>query len=506
MDLLGGYNSDSSDSDSDSDSNDKVIVKTTAAAAAAAITNNAIKKNVTTTSTTSAKNNNNNNINKKINKADKKKRVIGKKLLKLSSVLPPHILNQLQQGGGGGDDTEDSSDDDNGSDNNNDESDDDNKNKKNKHRKTTPKLAPKTTTRDYSKDSGLMGMLQELSRSKSINSSSSSNKNNKQSKILGGDDDSIPTEMDSQESKTKSTETKAASSTSESSTKSTFSLGDAFVMATVETIKRKRTQQPTTTKVRNIHGNVGSSQETQKDLKKEKQQQEEEEDSSDRIISSSSTISAVPRVSSTPLYTNRLPRPSTSTIAPPLRGRGMATSSLRPSAPHSGHSSTTSSSNYYNTYTPVTQSTSTSTSTSTASNTLGGGGGVGGKGKKKLLSRKRQMEQMLRAGRLDEVQGDHELQGVAHIYNAPSEYGSSSGAAATAAAVDSIRVVPTGAYDPATGTTSTSRDVTGTQKNKNQLNSLLANAAALENHRMQIGGTSNTANAYKATAKRKYGW
>ena len=115
------------------------------------------------------------------------------------------------------------------------------------------------------------------------------------------------------------------------------------------------------------------------------------------------------------------------------------------------------------------------------------------------------MEQMLRAGRLDEVQGDHELQGVAHIYNAPSEYGSSSGAAA-AAAVDSIRVVPTGAYDPATGTTSTSRDVTGTQKNKNQLNSLLANAAALENHRMQIGGTSNTANAYKATAKRKYGW
>ena len=501
MDLLGGYNSDSSDSDSDSDSNDKVIVQTTAAAAAAAITNNAITEKLTTTTTTSAKNNNN-NINKKINKADKKKRVIGKKLLKLSSVLPPHILNQLQQGGGGGgDDTEDSSDDDNGNDNNNDESDDDNKNKKNKHRKTTPKLAPKTTTRDYSKDSGLMGMLQELSKSKSINSSSSFNKNNKQSKILGGDDDSIPTEMDSQ-SKTKSSETKAASSTSESSTKSTFSLGDAFVTATVETIKRKRTQQPTTTKVRNIHENVGSSQETQKDLKKEKQQQEEEEDSSDRIISSSSTISAVPRVSSTPLYTNRLPRPSTSTIAPPPRGRGMATSSLRPAAPHSGLSSTTSSSNYYNTYTPVTQS--TSTSTSTASNNLGGGGG--GKGKKKQLSRKRQMEQMLRAGRLDEVQGDHELQGVAHIYNAPSEYGSSSGAAAAAAAVDSIRVVPTGAYDPATGTTSTSRDVTGTQKNKNQLNSLLANAAALENHRMQIGGTSNTANAYKATAKRKYGW
>ncbi|OEU20645.1 hypothetical protein FRACYDRAFT_234277 [Fragilariopsis cylindrus CCMP1102] len=496
MDLLGGYNSDSSDSNSDS--NDKVIVKTTVSAAAAAITNNAIKKNATTTTTTTSAKNNNNN---KINKADKKKRVIGKKLLKLSSVLPPHILNQLQQGGGGGgDDTEDSSDDDNSNDNNNDESDDDNKNKKNKLRKTTPKLAPKTTTRDYSKDSGLMGMLQELSKSKSINSSSSFNKNNKQSKILGGDDDSNPTEMDSQESKTKSTETKAASSsTSESSTKSTFSLGDAFVTATVETIKRKRTQQPTTTKVRNIHGNVGSSQETQKDLRKEKQQLKE--DSSDRIISSSSTISAVPRVSSTPLYTNRLPRPSTSTIAPPPRGRGMATSSLRPAAPHSGLSSTTSS-NYYNTYTPVTQS--TSSSTSTASNNLGGGGG-GGKGKKKQLSRKRQMEQMLRAGRLDEVQGDHELQGVAHIYNAPSEYGSSSGAAA-ATAVDSIRVVPTGAYDPATGTTSTSRDVTGTQKNKNQLNSLLANAAALENHRMQIGGTSNTANAYKATAKRKYGW
>jgi hypothetical protein len=310
--------------------------------------------------------------------------------------------------------------------------------------------------------------------------------------------------MDSQKqpialSSSSSSKTKAVST----STKSTFILGDAFVTATVETIKRKRTQQPTATKVRNIHDDVDdSSQETQKDLRKEKQQQQQEEDSSSDRMSYSSTISAVPRVSSTPFYTNRLPRPSSSTIAPSPSSRGMATSSLRPAAPQS------TSSNYYNTYTPVSQSSSTATTTTSNNNNINnnnnnGGGGKGGK--KKQLSRKRQMEQMLRAGRLDEVQGDHELQGVAHVYNAPTEYSSSSSTAA--AAVDSIRVVPTGTYDPSTGTMSTSRDVTGTQKNKNQLNSLLANAAALENHRMQIGGgAGNSGNAYKATAKRKYGW
>ena len=119
------------------------------------------------------------------------------------------------------------------------------------------------------------------------------------------------------------------------------------------------------------------------------------------------------------------------------------------------------------------------------------------------------MEQMLRAGKLDEVRGDHEVRGVAHVYQQQGDYAAA--VAASSSASSTVRVVPTSAYDAATGTTATSTSVTSRQKNSNQLNSLLANAASLESQRAQnpryAGGSLGAGQgSHRATAKRRYGW
>lgn len=128
------------------------------------------------------------------------------------------------------------------------------------------------------------------------------------------------------------------------------------------------------------------------------------------------------------------------------------------------------------------------------------------------------MEQMLRAGRLDQVEGDHELQGVEHTYLPPGDHGASTSTTmASSSASASVRVVPTGSYDAATGATAASTTVTSRQKTTNQLNSLLANAASLESKRAQgtqfqflggsgSGGGATKQGSHRATAKRKYGW
>jgi hypothetical protein len=135
-----------------------------------------------------------------------------------------------------------------------------------------------------------------------------------------------------------------------------------------------------------------------------------------------------------------------------------------------------------------------STSRGPASNSGGG---------KKKLSRKRQMEQMLRAGMLDEVQGDHSVEGVASVYQ-PSEFDS----VPPAYNSHGVRMVPTSSYNPSTGSTTASTEITGRQRNKHQLNSLLASAASLEAQRAQnphlAGRTAGS--SHRATAKRKYGW
>jgi hypothetical protein len=121
------------------------------------------------------------------------------------------------------------------------------------------------------------------------------------------------------------------------------------------------------------------------------------------------------------------------------------------------------------------------------------------------MSRKRQMEQMLRAGKIHEFQGDYELEGAANVYE-HSEYDS-----VPTYQGHGLRMVPTTSYNVSTGTTIASTEISGRQRNKHQLNSLLANAASLEARRMQnphlgSGPSGGSGATHRASAKRKYGW
>lgn len=118
------------------------------------------------------------------------------------------------------------------------------------------------------------------------------------------------------------------------------------------------------------------------------------------------------------------------------------------------------------------------------------------------------MEQMLRAGKLDQVEGDHQLEGVSHEYNLGGD-AAAAAASMMASSAAGVRVVPMGSYDPSLGATSMSTTVTSRQKNTNQLNSLLANAASLETKRVQnphLMGQQGKRGLHNAAMKRKYGW
>jgi hypothetical protein len=128
----------------------------------------------------------------------------------------------------------------------------------------------------------------------------------------------------------------------------------------------------------------------------------------------------------------------------------------------------------------------------------------GTRGKKKM-SRKRQMEQMLRAGKIHDFEGDYELEGSANVYE-HSEFDS-----VPTYQGHGLRVVPTSSYNVSAGTTVTTTEISGRQRNKHQLNSLLANAASLEARRMQnphvgSGASGGSGASQRASAKWKYGW
>ena len=228
------------------------------------------------------------------------------------------------------------------------------------------------------------------------------------------------------------------------------SLGFAFVTSTVETTKRKRSGKE---EVRDIHA------------------------------STAATASEAPPSpkSSAPLPVSTISRPTVSRTVP-----------YRPAAPLPvGNRNAAPATATYPTA-PASQSFS-----GPATNSHGGGG-------KKKLSRKRQMEQMLRAGKLDQVEGDHVVEGVASTYQ-PSEF--DSGPSYNS---HGVRVVPTSSYNVSTGSTTASTEVTGRQRNKHQLNSLLASAASLEAQRAQnphlSARSTGSGSSHRATAKRKYGW
>jgi len=490
MDLIGGYNS---DSDTDSDENNAAefrLAVTTATTTTSATTERSartIRGSQVTRSPLPAS-----TTTKTKSKADRKKRIIGKKLLKLSAVLPEHILRQLQLGGGG--DTKDKS---------NDSSDDDEDDEKpSSRRKTITSIA--ASSRDYSRDEGIMGLLSELSKS-----NSSSSKKKLSTKILGCDElFSSSTEMHDDSPVIQSSMPPTENPKLSSVTTTSEPLGAAFLTSTIETTKRKR-QGPTA--IRSIHENVS-----------DRQIGDRKEGTS--FSETSGYTTHVPSATSAPTsnQASTVPRSSTSTIAPPLRIKPI--SSLRLAAPPVGISSTTYSSHKNSIYAPVVSQHSTGHKQGggnssyeqmhhykeqEAKNRNSTGGRTQPK-KKKQLSRKRQMEQMLRAGKLDEVQGDHELEGVSHVYNQEGDSVVSMMSSSSSNGVG-VRVVPTGSYDASAGATAMSTDVTCRQKNSNQLNSLLANAASLESHRAQnpqfhtLSGKGKSG-SQRATAKRKYGW
>ena len=317
-------------------------------------------------------------------------------------------------------------------------------------RKTTPKAAT-APARDYSKDEGIMGLLSALSKS---NASAS----RKPSKILGSTElyseksDEEPSAISSPEPLEKP---KAKATTSEP-------LGAAFLTTTVETVVRKK-KEPAA--VRSIHGDS---------------------------TSTTSVHVSNPKPS--------VPRP-TARIAPP-QPRVQTASSLRSAAPavrhpYTMHAQSRQPANYEPTqhYNPQQPQRGYQHQQQPK--------------KKKPLSRKRQMEQMLRAGKLDQVEGDHQLSGVNHVYTMEGDAALPTAATSHTSSAG-VRVVPTGSYDPSLGSTSMSTDVTSRQKTTNQLNSLLANAASLESHRAQNPqyhlGVAKKAGSHRATAKRKYGW
>ena len=69
-------------------------------------------------------------------------------------------------------------------------------------------------------------------------------------------------------------------------------------------------------------------------------------------------------------------------------------------------------------------------------------------------------------------------------------------------------------YDPSSGTDVKGLGVTGRQRGKHQINSLMASAISLEVHRASeaelarfgMGGGNASGKGSRADAKRKYGW
>jgi hypothetical protein len=186
-----------------------------------------------------------------------------------------------------------------------------------------------------------------------------------------------------------------------------------------------------------------------------------------------------------------LPKPAASRTVP-----------LRAAAPFPIHwtgTTSSSTSNVPSNSTPnIHHNNQSAKSSSEIDSTVGGG--------KKKMSRKRQMEQMLRAGKIHQFQGDYELEGTANVYQ-HSEYDSTM----STYQVHGVHMVPTSSYNVSAGTTVASTEISGRQRNKHQLNSLLANAASLEARRMQNPHLANAASGssgatHRASAKRKYGW
>ena len=113
------------------------------------------------------------------------------------------------------------------------------------------------------------------------------------------------------------------------------------------------------------------------------------------------------------------------------------------------------------------------------------------------------MERLLRSGNTNfaEFEGDVQLQGEDPTQYLPAKQHENYQS-------HGLRAVPTSRYEVGSGV-SASTEITGKQRSKHQLHSLLlASAASLESQRMRNPASSacGAGNPHRATAKRKYGW
>lgn len=489
MDLLGGYSSNSDDHESDDNDNERKTKPSSNLTPSGSLsvrhgadfpttmapTTAAAKEEEAAAAASVIK------TPKSVRNSKAKKR--GKKLLKLSAVLPEHIWNQLSGASGIASSAALSS----SGEADDDSDDDDNYHPGRKGKQQTPTVAAATAKNVLptkasvtATDSGLLGLLQALPKSKSAAYSSAP------SSILSDDDPAEPRPPRVAEEPQRVEQASPTASPPLASYSN--SLGAAFMTSTVVTTKRNRTG-PIASHVRDIH-NPNSAKETAPSSQTRK-------DTANEAASAARPATSTPSLASAPSFTSSrqpLPRPSasrTSTL-PPRPGAAAPATAYRPPSrndvpppPHSRPQST-----------------------SAAADAIAGTGGGVGRGRKQ--SRKRQMEALLRAGRLGEIQEDHRLEASSHVYVPADATGGGGGGAS-----HGVRVVPTTSYDVGTGGTTAGTDITGRQKNKHQLNSLLASAASLEAHRVHnphLGagsggaGAAGGAGSQRASAKRKYGW
>lgn len=384
------------------------------------------------------------------NKSKDKKR--GKKILKLAAVLPEHIWNQLTAGNVGDGDSD------------NEDEDPVAANRETKmqsgksmgNASKIEKPARRGNGSSNGKDTDLHNLLQELPKLKSVVTTESS-------AVLDYDD------INNADS--------SLQDDGGSSNPQRESLGLAFLTSTVETTRRKRTSDHA---VQDIHSPETTVTHTPPP----------------QTIDSKTSSKAS---TSLPSQQHDLPRPTASRTVP------LGSAAPLPMSRAGAMAAASSASRFQTPYTHDQQSTTTYAhsnvepvrSSSGAASSVGGG--------KKRMSRKRQMEQMLRDGKIHEFEGDHELEGTANVY-IPSDYDSGPSYQG-----HGVRVVPTSSYNVSAGATVASTEISGRQRNKHQLNSLLANAVSLEARRVQnahlgrsAGGGSGT--SHRASAKRKYGW
>ncbi|KAL3928635.1 MAG: hypothetical protein SGBAC_012563 [Bacillariaceae sp.] len=442
MDLLGGYNSDSDSDDASaspplsSQPKPSATKPTVAAKPAPSLTNPSFNKKTAKSASSS---------NRK-----------GKRLLKLQAVLPENIWNQLSNGNL----QKDSDDED---------SDEENKGKRTitSRKRTKPASGNINASENPGDKSDLTNLLQALPKSKAGagRSGGSSGKS-----FLHDSDDFSETIVGA-----------PSSSTAEAKKSSPAPLGAAFLSTTVETVRKKKAGGTST--VRDIHGQSSSRMQNDTDS------DGESGDNDNAADNATAASKQLPSSHASVPSSNSVPRPRISSIS---SSRGSAISRI--AAPTVSVSRNQQQPQPSYPLPPDVMPYATTVSYPVATSVPPLQGKPGGK----KISRKREMERMLRQGNLAGVTTDVHLEGQAHVYQPPQEQQQQ------AYQKHGVRIVPTSQYNTSTGGMAASISISGKQRGKNQMNALLSSAVSLEAQRARSPVPQQK--VQRANAKRKYGW